>query len=318
MIEYRSFRNTDPPRLVTLWNECPLGRGVASGISTESFESLTLSQPYFDPEGLILAFDGEELAGFVHAGFAANADESNIDRGRGVICAIIVHPAYRRRGIGRELVARAENYLRDAGSDEILAGPAEGHDPFYVGIYGGSQPSGFLESDPDAAPFFGAVGYEPYQRHFVYQCELDKQKAPMSFRLVAIRRKMEVAAAHQPPGATWWWFTRFGRLESLRFVLRPKEGGPYVAAMTIIGLDLYLTAWQERVVGLAELDVLETEHRKGYGQTLVLDVCKRLRDELVTRAEAHAPESNAAVIRLLETCGFTRVDTGIVYRRKDG
>ncbi|MGE3315123.1 MAG: GNAT family N-acetyltransferase [Planctomycetaceae bacterium] len=315
MIEYRSFCNIDPPRLVTLWNESPLGRGVASGISTESFESLNLSQPYFDPEGLILAFDGEELVGFVHAGFGANEDESNITSERGVICAILVHPGYRRRGIGRELLSRAEKYLRDAGAKLILAGPAEGDDPFYFGLYGGSQPSGFLESDPDAAPFFLKHGYEVQRRHFIYQCNLEQQKTPMSFRLVAIRRKMEVAAAHQPPGATWWWFTRFGRLESLRFVLRPRDGGAHVAAMTIIGLDLYMTAWQERVVGLAELDVLEAEHRKGYGQTLVLDVCKRLRDELVTRVEAHAPEENAAINRLLETCGFVRVDTGIVYRR---
>ena len=47
------------------------------------------------------------------------------------------------------------------------------------------------------------------------------------------------------------------------------------------------------------------------------DVCKRLRDELVTRVEAHAPETNPAIIRLLETCGFQRIDTGIVYRRKE-
>jgi ribosomal protein S18 acetylase RimI-like enzyme len=316
VIEYRSFCNSDPPRLVALWNGSPLGRGAASGISTENFETYTLSQPYFDPQGLIVACEGPEIVGFVHAGFGSNADESALSYETGVICAVLVHPGIRRRGIGRELVARAEAYLRARGATSIYAGPAESRDPFYFGLYGGTQPSGFLESDPDAAPFFTALGYEPFERYSVMQCHLDEQKTPMSFRLVNIRRKMEVAAAHQPPGATWWWFTRFGRLDSLRFVLRPKEGGPHVAAMTIIGLDLYLTAWQERTVGFAELDVLPTEHRKGYGQMLVLDVCKRLKDELVTLVEAHAAETNVAVLRLLESAGFVRVDTGIVYRRQ--
>jgi len=290
---------------------------VASGISTEAFETFNFSQPYFDPKGLIVATEGTEVVGFVHAGFGSNADGSALSYESGVICAVLVHPGYRRQGIGRELVARAESYLTEVGAASIYAGPAEPRDPFYFGLYGGSQPSGFLESDPDAAPFFQSLGYEPVERHAVFRCDLEHQRAPMNFRLASLRRKMEVVAAHQPPDATWWWYTRFGRLESLRFVLRPRDGEAHVAAMTIVGLDLYLTAWQERVVGFAELDVLPTEHRKGYGQMLVLDVCKRLKEELVTHVEAHAPEANEAVSKLLLSAGFVRVDTGIVFRRAE-
>jgi ribosomal protein S18 acetylase RimI-like enzyme len=53
--------------------------------------------------------------------------------------------------------------------------------------------------------------------------------------------------------------------------------------------------------------------RKGYAQALLVETCRRLKDELVTLAEAHAVESNLPVIKLLESCGFTRVDTGVVY-----
>ncbi len=317
MIEYRSFHNSDPPQLVALWNGTPLGRGVASGISTDAFETLNFSQPFFDPRGLIVACNGTDIVGFAHAGFGSNTNGSALSKDAGVICAALVHPGFRNQGIGRELVRRAEQYLKDEGATSIYAGPAEPRDPFYFGLYGGTQPAGFLESDPDGAPFFTALGYEPVDRYGIYQCVLEQQKTPMSFRLVNLRRKMEVVASHQPPSASWWWFTRYGRLDSLRFVLRPKEGGPNVAAMTILGLDLYMTSWQERAVGFAELDVLESEHRKGYGQMLVLDVCKRLKDELVTLVEAHAHESNVAVIGLLQSAGFTQVDTGVVYRRKE-
>jgi ribosomal protein S18 acetylase RimI-like enzyme len=81
-------------------------------------------------------------------------------------------------------------------------------------------------------------------------------------------------------------------------------------------MDLYMTSWQQRAVGLTHLRTQETELRKGYAQALVIEACRRLKDELVTLAEAHALESNAAVLKLLESCGFSRVDTGVVYRRK--
>ena len=39
--------------------------------------------------------------------------------------------------------------------------------------------------------------------------------------------------------------------------------------------------------------------RKGYAQALVMEACRRLKDELVTLAEAHALESNMPVLKLL-------------------
>jgi hypothetical protein len=38
-----------------------------------------------------------------------------------------------------------------------------------------------------------------------------------------------------------------------------------------------------------------------------------MRDEMVTRVEAHASETNAGALAVLQSAGFERVDTGIVY-----
>lgn len=316
MIEYRPFHNSDPPRIVALWNSCSLGRGTASDLSTDAFETVNFSQSYFDPKGLIVACDGDRVVGFVHAGFGANAEQTALSYESGVICAVLVHADYRRSGIGSELVHRAQQYLDSAGATTITAGPCEPCDPFYFGLYGGSQPCGFLESDPDAAPFFESLGYAPIERHAVFECDLNSLRAPMSFRLVSIRRQMQLSITHHPEDASWWWMTRFGRLDSLRFMLVPKNDGQPVASLTVIGLDYYLPKWQERSVGLLELEVPAPQQRKGYGQALVLDTCRRLREELVTRATAQVPETNAATLALLESTGFDRVDTGIVYRRR--
>jgi ribosomal protein S18 acetylase RimI-like enzyme len=313
VIEYRTFANRDPARIAALWNGTPLGRGAASGIAVDALETLNFAQPYFDRKGVILAFDGSELVGFTHAGFGPNADESALSYEAGVICAVIVHPNYRRQGVGRELVRRAEAYLRERGAKKIQAGSSAPLDPFFFGLYGGSRPSGFLESDPDAAPFLNAMGYQAVERYGVYQCDLTTQKAPMSFRFVNVRRKMELTVSPDPPKITWWWETRYGRLDTVQFSLHSKENPAEVAELTVVGLDLYLTAWQQRAVGLAELRTVTTELRKGYAQALLVETCRRLKDELVTLAEAHAIESNTPIIKLLESCGFNRVDTGVVY-----
>ena len=313
MIQYRHFHNSDPPHLARLWRECLLGRGAAGGLRCDAFETLNFAQPYFDPEGLILASDGERVVGMVHAGFGTNDTENGLMLESGVICLILVHPEYRRQGIGRELVNRAEDYLKRRGATNIFAGPAEPLDPFYFGIYGGSQPSGFLLSDPDADQFFRALNYEPFERHAIFQRDISQQSDPTSMRLIAIRRKMQLAIAHQRERMSWWWITRFGRLDSVRFQLVPKDRGEAVAEVTVLGLDLYLEKWQERAIGLTDLRVEEDQRMQGYGQALLVEVCRRMREEMVTRVEAHASETNAGALAVLQSAGFERVDTGIVY-----
>lgn len=315
MVQYRTFRNDDPPRILALWEQAGLGRGAAGGLTVDAFETLNFSQPYFDPVGLIIAEEGDQLLGFVHAGFGSNADGSALARERGVVCAVIVRPDVRRRGIGRELVARAESYLQRAGATVLLAGPAAPNDPFFFGLYGGSRPAGFLESDPAAAPFFAALGYEPAERIGIYQRDLSRQTDPMSMRLMGIRRRMQLCVGATPPNPTWWWITRFGRLDTVRFQLTLRGDEAAVAAITVVGLDLYLPKWQERAIGMADLHVASAERRQGYAQALILEVCRRMREELVTRVEGHASEAEPHVMALLQSVGFQRVDTGVVYRK---
>ncbi len=313
MIVYRPFHNSDPPRIAALWRDCNLGRGAASNLRCDAFETLNYAQPYFESEGLILALDDDKVVGMVHAGFGRNESETGLMLESGVVCVVLVHPKYRKQGIGSELMEKAEDFLYERGASNIFAGSAEPLDPFYFGLYGGSQPSGFLESDADAAPFFQSLGYQPIERHAILQRDISAQKDPTNMRLVAIRRKMQLAIDHSRDEMTWWWITRFGRLDSVRFQLVPKDGGGPVAELTVLGLDLYMEKWQERAIGITDLYVEEDQRRQGYGQALIVEVCRRMRDEMVTRVEVHASESNPGAIAVFESADFERVDTGIVY-----
>ena len=315
MTEFRAFHNTDPPHLLKLWHAAGLGRGAAECLSIDAFEVLIFSQPYFDPEGLIVAIENNEVVGFLLSGFGPNSEGSALDYSQGVICAAIVHPDYRRQGIGREMVSRAEAYLKSKGATQIFAGSSGLRSPFLSGLYGGTRPSGFLVSDAAAAPFIESIGYQPVESTRIYQRDLLGQKSPIKFHLVNLRRKMQLTISDDYQAPNWWWLTRLGRLETLHFELVPKSGEAAVASATVVGLDLYIPKWEERVIGLTDVFFREDQRGKGYGQILLLEIARRLQDELITKLEMHIEESNVVACQVAEAVGYAQVDTGIVYQR---
>ncbi len=312
MTEYRTFRNTDPPQVLRLWNASQLGRGAARPLSVEGFETAVFSQHHFHRQGFILATSNNEVIGFVHAGFAPLAGTSKIDPAFGVICAIVVHPQHRRQGIGRELMQQGIAYLRERGATRIQVGESRGADPFYFGLYGGCRPSGFLKSDPLADPFLKAVGFVLKEEHTVYQRDLRLTRDPVSFRTMKLRRVTQVEFSDQPSDPNWWWFANFGTADSLHCLLTDKEGKQF-ATVTVVGLDHYVGTWNERAIGLLGIDVPEAYRGQGYGQTLVIEVVRRMKQEMITRAEMHVPSGNAAAHRIATASGFQAVDTGVVY-----
>ncbi|REJ76739.1 MAG: GNAT family N-acetyltransferase [Planctomycetota bacterium] len=322
MIEYRTFRNTDPPQILRLWQECGLGRGAAQPGGTEALELFIFSQQFFDPEGLTLACEGGRVIGFAHAGFGCSDDQSRLDRSRGVICAVMVHPDFRRLGVGAALVRKSEEYLLSRGATEMRAGPAPGWDPFFFGLYGGTRPSGFLESDPNARPFFESLNYSAGPQHGVFQRRLGAKPDPMNLRLATIRRETELIVVPRPLDPTWWWYTHFGRWESagidlLRFRLVRKNAGEPIAAVTVIGLEQYEPVWKQRAIGLVDVSVETSLRGQGYGQALLLGVMRRLKQELVDVAEIHSPQENETAWKVIQSAGFEQVDTGIVYVRNE-
>lgn len=321
MVEFRPFRNNDPPAVLSLWHEAGLGRGAAIGITNEAFDIANYSQPYFEHDGLIFATDivngHERVIGLVHAGFGFTEDGSQLDLSTGVISVVMVDQTYRRRGIGTELVKRAETFLLDRGVTKILGGSARDHDPFYFGIYGGARPSGFLVSDPLAQPFFESLGYSIHSRHGVYQRDLSQGRDPTNFQIVSIRRKTELSILDSPEEADWWWFTHTGRFDSVSFQLKPRLGGEAYASLTVMGMDVYMPRWQERAVAISDLWVREDIRGKGYGQTLVIEVLRRLRQEMVTRAEIHCPDNFEDVLTVINACKFERIDTGLVFAKQN-
>ena len=315
MIEYRHYRNNDSPELLNLWNESGLARGGATEITLNLLDLLLFSQPYFDHQGLILACEDNRLVGMVHAGFGCNEQRSDLCQDDGVICQLLVHPERRRQGIGSELLKRAQAYLFQRGATTIHAGPGPGRDPFYCGLYGGSEAAGFLATDPGASEFLTARGFDAADRYAIFQrpLELD-QGVPVDFRSVQWKRRVRIEISPQHNDGDWWWNTRIGRLDYVRFQLFQQDGGELVASLTLIGLDQFLPKWNSRAIGLTDIHVVEQHRRQGLGRLLITETLRRLKQETINLVEAHAEESDEALAGLLACCGFQRVDAGTQYR----
>ncbi len=314
MITYRTFRNWDPPTLVELWNASVASRGAARTIEVQDLDRLVFSKPYFDPKGIIFAEEDERAIGFVHAGFGSSDDQGQLNQCFGVIAMLVVHPAQRRRGIARELVCRAEEYLRAGGSTVIYAGSMHPLDPFYLGLYGGSELPGILKSDDAANQLFQSLGYRAVDECLVLQRELSGSLALTDARSKAWARQAEFEVSPQPAPANWWTACRYASLEFSDFNVRQKSTDTVIARAR--GWEMYPVqkSWGAEAVGIVDVHVEPDFRRQGLGCFLMIQILRHYRDNGLTLAEVQTMARNTVACRLFQRIGFREIDRGIIYR----
>lgn len=134
--------------LLSLWNACL----HHDQLDLPNFYKRIVFDTNFDPQKLLLAWDGQTLAGFAYATCRVVPDEiAGMEEGKGWIVAMGVHPAYRRQRIGTELVARAEKKLRAQGVKTVALG-AYSSNYIFPGID--------MDAYGDALGFFESLGYK--------------------------------------------------------------------------------------------------------------------------------------------------------------
>lgn len=316
MVEYRSFRNDDPPALAEIWNECFTGRGAVQLRNSSPLERHAYCKPYFDPAGLTVAVEDGRCVGFAHAGFGANDKETALAHGSGVVCAIGVRPSHRRRGIGSELVRRSETYLRKRGARKVFAGQIRPFNPFYMGLYGGSDLPGFLASDKDAAPFFEFQGYQPWETCLVLQRRLALQVNPPDPRFVAHRKRFEVQAMPRASVGTWWQECVLPPQEFLEFRLEESATKRVAARALLWEMEGFTFRWGLPSTGIIDLQVRDDLRRQGVGKFLLVHILRYLQDQYYGLCEVQTLQANQPAIKLFQGVGFEQVDVGRVFRKE--
>jgi GNAT superfamily N-acetyltransferase len=317
-LNYRPFRNGDPPALAEIWRSQPPERGLMQPMSADLFEQMLLAKPYFDNQGLIVALNDGRPVGFVHAAFGPSDDGRRLSTQLGVTCLVMVRLDYQRRGIGAELLARSEAYLRCRGAQMLYAGGIQPLNGFYLGLYGGSELPGVLDSAPRAQYLFESQGYRKIDRVRVLRRDLAGFRAPVDRQQIQIRRRMVVKSTDDPPARTWWEACTWGVLERTRFDLSSRDGEGTLATATFWSIDPLAHSWGVRASGLIELEVQESQRRQGLATFLLSEAMRQLQLQGTSLVEVQTMQHNAAALQLYHKLGFSQIDQGAVFRKEGG
>lgn len=116
----RAYRGGDEAGITAVWNEA-LHRDPIDG---QRFVRQVLCDANFDPEGLRVAVEGDEIVGFCLAlGRKIPLWGADLEPHTGWITAFGVRPDRQGRGVGGALLGEAEAYLRDLGKTTVSVSP---------------------------------------------------------------------------------------------------------------------------------------------------------------------------------------------------
>jgi ribosomal protein S18 acetylase RimI-like enzyme len=304
--EYRTFRNTDPPGLVEVWNDTFTGRGAVRLPSSSLLERHLFAKPTFDPAGLVLAWNDGACVGFACAGTCPG--EGDV----GVTALVGVRPAFQRRGIGRELLRRCEEYLTAQGARLLHGGGHGAACPLTMGLYGGSEPSGFLCSDPAAEPFFVAAGYRIERRRLVLQRALDEQVRFFDPRFAVLRQRFEVQFGPPRSLQSWRRECLYGAVDPLQAVVTDRQSGAVAGRALVWDMEGFSLRWQRPAAGILDFVVEPPFRRQGLAKYFMVHVLRLLQEQFFAVAEMHL-DAHADTLGFLQQAGFAQVDTGQIY-----
>ena len=318
MLTYRPFRNTDPPVLSAIWQSRAGQPGLVQPVSPDLLEQFIFSKLYFVEDGLTVAWEDGRGVGFAHAGFGADETESGVSTELGTTFLILVRPDCDEKKIGEALLERSEAYLRSHGAKVLYAGGIRPLNAFYLGLYGGSELPGVLESDTVAQQLYASHGYREIDRTLLMEQALAAFESVVDRRQMQVRRQMLAEVIVDPPSRTWWDACTFGPFELVRYELIPRSGGAAVATATFRSMEVQSTAARPRSVGLIDLWVEESFRRRGLAVFLLSEAFRQFLREGVVKVEVQAMQHNLAALGLYGKLGFRQIGHGSVLRKEEG
>jgi ribosomal protein S18 acetylase RimI-like enzyme len=312
---FRAFLNTDPPLIVDVWRRQKRFRGLADRISGSALEELVFSKPYFDPAGLILAVEGSQALGFVHAGFGPNTTRQDLDQKTGVISALRVPEVEADATIASKLLERALAYLHSHGAVQCFAGSVFPFAPYYLGLYGGSRVPGVLDDDASARQSLLAAGFEQQDEILIFQRHLTGYRAIVDRQQMSVRRQYQLSSNTDPESTNWWDACTLGSTLRTRFTLHDRKTNANVAEVTYWDMQPLASCWGVAAMGLYDLQVSAEARRCGLGTFLVCESLRALSQQGVSLVEAQIRKSDAIGCNLFQKLGFERVGSGHIFHR---
>lgn len=314
---FRPYRNTDSPALADLWNRGLPERGVVRPLSAHEFDALVIGKLAFERAGLIVAESEGRIVGFAHAGFGPlreRGPEHQLDRSMGTTAMLILEPNLDDVGIEAGLFDATEGYLRSRGARVLYAGGRHPIDPFYWGLYGGSEFAGVLESHTSFHRAAARRGYQPAATSILLEADLSRPTPPDP-RAIMLRRQVRFEPSEDSLPDGWWQSLAIGLFRPSHFVLCDRETDELIAqAMTWdIACGFGVGDGRPRTAMIA-LEVVPQRRRQGFGRLLVTEIARHCREQMAEILCAQTDATNQVALDLYASLGFEPVGRATLFR----
>ena len=187
--------------------------------------------------------------------------------------------------------------------------------PFYNGLYGGSEPSGILDSDPTMQAIFRDAGYRELHRSVVLRRDLAQFRPAVDRQQMQIRRHNTFSIVPDPPTTTWWEACMFEPMDRTLCLLSPRDGGAPTASVYFWNMETMIGAWGVRAAGIADLEVPAARQRQGLARFLLGEAFRHLHSQGVALAEVHVPLENGPALAVFRSLGFEEIDRAVHYAK---
>ncbi len=286
-------------------------------MSAQLLEQFVFSKPYFDPAGLLVALRDGRQVGFVHAGFGPNDEGTALSTELGTTYLLMLEGGAGDTALADELVARSEAYLRDRGATVLYCGGIRPLNGFYLGLYGGSELPGVLDTDLVFADACRRNGYRQIDRVMIVRRNLSDFRPTLSREQRQLRRTVASGECYCPPSTSWWEASTTGAFEQLDFYVQAVVGGQILGRVSFWDVEPLSTSWGVPTAGMYDLDVLADWRRKGLATFLLSEAFNRLKNRGIVMVEAQTMQANLPALAMYAKLGFETVGHGDVFRKGD-
>lgn len=320
MTRFRPFRNSDPPALARLWNLAVPRTSTAHPLRVHELDTHALGNPTFEAAGLIVAERDGHVAGFAHAGFGPDwpVDSQrplDVNRETGTVAMLVVDPAFDQSELPVELLAAAEEYLRSRGARVLYAGGMFPLNPFYWGIYGGSEGAGILAGHTAFHRAVTARGYDAVGTTILLELDVARPE-PRDPRTPLIRRQAQVEYAEDALPSHWWQNLALGESPLTDAYLVARSGGGELARASTWEMRWFGREEGRVRNGLIDVVVPPEHRRKGYARFLLGEIIRRARSNLIDCIAVQTSAENQPALSLYSSLGFDPTDRATLYRAR--
>lgn len=314
-MQFRSFENSDTPAICDLWRQHSNLRGKYHGLNPVVFERLVLSKTYFDPRGVWLAMEGDEVIGMVHAAFGIADDLQGLDRQRGVISQLLLRAGEQSDVVATRLLELAEQYLFQQGAAQVEFGGYYPLSPFYLGLYGGSRFVGVLAEDQRTGQALAANGYTACGSVVINHWRLGDYRQVVDRQQMLIGRSYGIENVSESHPQTWLQSCHYDAASQKIFQLKEKRSGETVGQVAFWEMEPLAENWGQNAMGLVELSIVPHCRRKGLATYLVGESLRQLKQSGIGLIEIQHVASDEVVQALCRKLDFRPIDSTVLWRK---